>query len=165
MIVPSWHTLLLGPDLLNKCIWPINAEIKPRSWERSPVGTWVTEPGRDGGRGEGAKGGERVCVPVLLPKTGERVCLLILHPKIGERVFLLILLPKTGERVCVPVLLPKTGRGFLTHFNPQVWSVWMPLDFPLLSSPRSILVAAGDRGMALPGCPRDPGQRGDSRMP
>lgn len=152
MIVPSWHTLLLGPDLLNKCTWPINVEIKPRSWERGPVGTWVTEPGGDGGRGEGAKGGERVCVPVLLPKTGEGVCLLILHPKIGERVFLLI-------------LLPKTGRGFLTHFNPQVWSVWMPLDFPLLSSPRSIPVAAGDRGMALPGCPRDPGQRGDSRMP
>lgn len=58
MIVPSWHSLLLGPDLLNKCTWPINVQIKPRSWERSPVGTWAMEPGRDRGCGEGAKVGK-----------------------------------------------------------------------------------------------------------
>lgn len=125
MIVPSWHRLLLRPDLLNKCTWPINVEIKPRSWEHSPVGTWATEPDGDKGHGEtrmGAKDGKRVCVLILLPKTGEEVCLPTLHPKIGKRVFLLILFPKIWIKGLSASSSPKDWRkGLCPSFMPKDW--------------------------------------------
>lgn len=181
MIVPSWHTLLLGPDLLNKCTWPINVEIKPRSWEHSPVGTWAMEPDRDGGHGEGAKGGERVCVLVLLPKTGEGVCIPTLYQKIGKRGFLLILFPKIwikgffcqfySQRLekgfVSQVYTQRLGEDSLPTSTPRSrvsGCLWIFLCFFPSFPPSSIPVAAGDRGMALPSCPCDPGQWEDSRM-
>lgn len=127
--------LLLRPDLLNKCTWPINVEIKPRSWEHSPVGTWATKPDGDEGHGEprmGAKDGERVCILILLSKTGEDVCLPTLHPKIGKRVFLLILFPKIWIKGLSASSTPKDWRkGLYPSFIPKDWErISYPLQPP-----------------------------------
>lgn len=62
------------------------------------------------GCGEGAKGGEKVCVLILLPKADGRVCLPTLHPKIAERGFFLILFTKIWIKGLSDSSVPKDWR-------------------------------------------------------